>query len=236
MKAIIEKLIDIVLSPLALNIDSFDLMCVGLYSEITGNIYLGKRPDENSVLELQKAGITHVVSCLNAEEQSRVAFLGQGFDHLFLGVHDGMHEDIAATFPFFFEFAAKLTRPHSNAKLFVHCEAGVSRSATLVIALLMQLENKRFFPVYESVKSKRGQILPNIGFASQLQRLENELPVGDGKCAPSSLATYLHEICNFPADIEMIQSALEQNDFDAVAATKAIFGDEIPRVIQGVKI
>ncbi|MCJ7538443.1 MAG: dual specificity protein phosphatase family protein [Desulfobacterales bacterium] len=235
MTAIFDKLLDIVLSPFALNIDSFEEVYGGLFSEITSNIYIGARPDEISVPELEKAGITHVVSCLNEEERSGVEFLEQDFEHLFLGVHDGMHEDIAAKFPQFFDFTANLTHCYSNSKLFVHCGAGVSRSATLVIAQLMKLETKRFFDAYKSVRSRRSQVLPNIGFASQLQRLENDLLAEERTNSPSSLALYLHQVCNLPADVEVIQSALEQNSFDAVAATMAIFGGEIPRVMQGVR-
>lgn len=236
MKAIFDKILDIVLSPLSLNIDSFGDMYGELFSEITSNIYLGARPDETSVAELKKIGITHVVSCLNEEERSSVEYLKLDFDHLFLGVHDGMHEDIAAKFPQFFDFTTNLMYRYSNSKLFVHCEVGVSRSATLVIAQLMKLETKGFFDAYKSVKSKRSQVLPNIGFASQLQRLENDLLAEEQINSPSSLALYLHQVCNLPAEVEIIQSVLEQNGFDAVEAIMAIFGGEIPRVIQGVKL
>lgn len=189
-----------------------------------------------SVSVLKKMGITHVVSCLDEEERSSVDFLRQCFDHLFLGVRDGMHEDIAATFSQFFTFAETVIRADSPSKLFVHCEAGVSRSPTLVIAQLMKLETKRFFNAYQSVKSRRGQVLPNVGFASQLQRLENDLLPKSRTSSPSSLALYLHHVCNLPADIDLIQSVLEQNGFDAVAAARAIFGGDIPRVMQGVRL
>lgn len=236
MKALFNKVIDIVLSPLSLKIDSFGDMNEGLFTKITNTIYLGRRPDENSVKELQKEGITHVVSCLNEEERSSVAFLGQDFCHLFLGVHDGMHENIAVKFPQFFDFTSNLMNPHSKFKLFAHCEVGVSRSATLVIAQIMKTEMRSFFDVFTSVKSKRSQILPNIGFASQLQRLENDLLSDNRICSPSSLALYLHNTCNLPANIELTQSMLERHGFEASDAIMSIFGGEIPRVVQGVKV
>jgi len=151
-------------------------------------------------------------------------------------VHDGIHENITDVFPQFFDFTEDLKNQHSKTRLFVHCESGVSRSATLVIARIMKLEAKSFFSTYKSVKSKRGHILPNIGFASQLQRLENDLLAKKHDNSPSSLALFLQQACRLPADIEIIQSMLEQYHFDAVAAIMAIFGGEIPRVIQGVKL
>jgi protein-tyrosine phosphatase len=235
MKAIIDKLADRVLSRLGLGLDfSIDLR-ESFFSQITRTLYLGARPNRERVQELKGAGVTHVVSCLMEDERSQMAFLQQDFHHLFLAVHDGMHQDIAGTFSQFFDFAAAATASDPRAKLFVHCEVGVSRSATLVIALLMKTEGMSFFDALCRVRSKRFQVLPNIGFASQLQRLEHELQPRSVTSVPSSLAQYLHRICNAPVEIEVLQSALERHRYDAPAALRMIFGGEIPRVIQGVR-
>jgi atypical dual specificity phosphatase len=235
MKAVLGKLADRVLSRLGLGLDfSVDLR-ESFCSQITPILYLGARPNAERVQELKAAGVTHVVSCLREEERSQVAFLQQDFHHLFLGIHDGMHQDIAATFSPFFEFTAAATRSDPKAKLFVHCEVGVSRSATLAIALLMKTEGLSFFDALCRVRSKRFQVLPNIGFASQLQRFEHELEPRSVASVPSSLARYLHGICNAPIEIEVLESALERHRYDAPAALRMIFGGEIPRVIQGVR-
>jgi atypical dual specificity phosphatase len=235
MKATIDRLVDRVLSQLGLRVDfSVDLR-ESFFSPITPSLFLGARPNQERVQELKEAGVTHVVSCLTEDERSQMAFLQQDFHHLFLGVHDGMHQDIAETFSHFFDFAAGATAGAPEAKLFVHCEVGVSRSATLVIALLMKTENLSFFDALCRVRSKRFQVLPNIGFASQLQRLELELQPISATRAPSSLARYLHRICNAPVEIEILESALERHSYDAPAALRMIFDGEIPRVVQGVR-
>jgi hypothetical protein len=146
-----------------------------------------------------------------------------------------MHEDIRETFSKVVDFAEAATASDPKAKLFVHCEIGVSRSATLAIALLMKTEDMSFFDALCRVRSKRFQVLPNIGFASQLQRLEHDLQPYSVTKAPSSLARYLHEICNAPVEIDVLQSALERQRYDAPAALKMIFDGEIPRVVQGVR-
>jgi len=235
LKAVIEKIIDFGLSPFCLDIDFSQFMKKDLFSEVTKRIYLGVRPDDILVTELEEVGITHVVSCLNEEKRPSVEFLKNRFNHLFIGVRDRIDEDISAVFPMFFAFSESIRNKKANSKLFVHCEAGVSRSATLIIALLMKLEGKGFFDTYLSVKSKRARILPNIGFASQLQAMEHVLLENKISKSPSSLALYLHRSCNIPADIGTIQYALERNSFDAVNAIKSIFGGEIPRVVQGVR-
>jgi protein-tyrosine phosphatase len=236
MKAILDKLADRVLSRLGRGLDfSVDLR-ESFFSEITRTLYLGARPNEERVPELKGAGVTHVVSCLAEDDRSQTAFLGQHFDHLFLGVRDGMHEDIAGTFSQLFDFATAATASDAKAKLFVHCEVGVSRSATLAIALLMKTEGLSFFDALREVRSKRFQVLPNIGFASQLQRLEHELQPRSVTSVPSSLAQYLHGICNAPVEIEVLQSALERHCFDAPTALRMIFDGDIPRVVQGVRL
>lgn len=232
MKSKLNKFADRVLSGLGLDLDfSVDLRGSFL-SPITPALYLGARPTAERVQELKEAGVTHIVSCLPDEHRSRVEFLEADFHHLFLGVRDGMHQDIAGTFPRFFDFAEQAREP--RAKLFVHCEVGVSRSATLVIALLMKTENLSFIDALRRVRSERFKVLPNIGFASQLQRLEHELKPAVTK-GPSSLAQYLRHVCNAPLDIDVLQSVLEEHDYDAPAALMMIFGGEIPRVVQGVR-
>lgn len=208
----------------------------GFLSEITPIVSLGARPNRERVETLKLAGVTHVVSCLTEEHRSQTAFLREDFQHLFLGVDDGMHQDIAASFPRFFDFAEAAVGSDPKAKLFVHCEVGVSRSATLVTAFLMRTEGLSFFEALSRVRSKRIQVLPNIGFASQLQRLEHELQPHSVNADPSSLAQYLRQVCNAPAEIEVLQAALERHGYDAPAALRTIFGGEIPRVVQGVRV
>lgn len=201
------------------------------FHAISRALTLGRRPAPGQVDQLRGLGITHVVSCLAEGERGSVAFLGADFETLFVPIRDGMHEDIAASFPAFFDFVAGA----GEGRVLVHCEVGVSRSATLVIAHQMKAERLRFFEAYQRVRARRVQVLPNVGFASQLQRFEDRLfgePRADGH---ASLTLYLHEVCKVPADIDLLQRMLERHDYDALAAIRAIFGGEIPRVIQGVR-
>lgn len=52
----------------------------------------------------------------------------------------------------------------------VHCNAGVSRSASVVIGYLMQRRDMRFEEAYNLVKSWRPCIQPNAGFMQQLKK------------------------------------------------------------------
>lgn len=235
MKKIIDLLTSRMLSLLGLNFD-VELQ-EDLFSQISSDVFLGSHPTPEQVETLKKKGITHIVSCLDEEKRSKVAFLNADFQTLFLPVKDGIHEDISLALPTFFNFMSHSQSSSSKAKVLVHCEAGVSRSATLVLAHLMNRDRKSFFDTFKELHSKRAKVLPNIGFASQLQKFEHsyckEKPALDRL---SSLAQYLHEICNVPVEIEVLQSVLEANDYNALSAIHAVFGEDIPRVIQGVRV
>lgn len=62
-----------------------------------------------------------------------------------------------------------------NRKVFVNCFAGVSRSATIVIAYLIYKQNMTYQDAYDFLKSKRYVISPNSHFVNQLVKLEKEL-------------------------------------------------------------
>ena len=64
----------------------------------------------------------------------------------------------------------------SSEHVLVHCNSGMSRSATLVIAFLMSRRGMSLAVAYETTRSARPVILPNRGFFGALQR--HELALG----------------------------------------------------------
>ena len=57
-------------------------------------------------------------------------------------------------------------------RVFVHCQMGVSRSSTIVIAYMMNKYNLPFSDVFKLVQSKRQCVRPDSGFVKQLRDLE----------------------------------------------------------------
>ena len=60
-------------------------------------------------------------------------------------------------------------------KVLVHCMAGASRSATIVIAYLMWTNKWKFDKALDFVTTKRPIVCPNDGFQSQLKIFEKLL-------------------------------------------------------------
>lgn len=65
----------------------------------------------------------------------------------------------------------------SGGIVFVHCKAGISRSATSVISYLMKKYSWTLSKTTTFVKSRRSVICPNFGFTRQLQEWEKMLKV-----------------------------------------------------------
>lgn len=64
---------------------------------------------------------------------------------------------------------------HTNLKenILVHCNAGVSRSPSIIIAYLMIIMKLSYDEAYNIVKKARNCIRPNDGFVKQLRGIEN---------------------------------------------------------------
>ncbi|EAR92950.2 dual specificity phosphatase domain protein (macronuclear) [Tetrahymena thermophila SB210] len=63
----------------------------------------------------------------------------------------------------------------------VHCAAGVSRSASCVIAYIMQKKQMTYPTAFNFVKKKRRVISPNPGFLKQLQQFDKQLSSNSSK-------------------------------------------------------
>ena len=60
-------------------------------------------------------------------------------------------------------------------KVLVHCAAGMSRSATIIICYVMKHLGKSSLEAINFVKSKHKESSPNLGFIRQLKAFEVEL-------------------------------------------------------------
>jgi len=90
------------------------------------------------------------------------------FKAMYIALDDSVVEDIRQHFDQAHEFIAR-------APTLVHCYAGISRSATLVISYVMKHKKMTLKKALKYCRSKRCVIDPNPGFISQLLDYEKEL-------------------------------------------------------------
>jgi protein-tyrosine phosphatase len=101
--------------------------------------------------------------------------------------HDHETENILAKFlPEVLSFVNK----HSKEKVLFHCRSGQSRSATLLIAVLV-CSGLTLLEAFSRVKTRREIVYPNIGFFRQLVGLEKQIHNGESSI-PLDVVETLH--------------------------------------------
>lgn len=101
-------------------------------------------------------------------------------------VNDTDSADLSSWFPQAISFIDSVKE--RNGKVLVHCQAGVSRSATICLAYLMFTVKIGLEAAFEHVKSRRSVISPNLNFMSQLKNFEQELGLSDQSSSNPSLS------------------------------------------------
>ena len=135
-------------------------------SEIIPNkLYLGNYYSATLKESLKEKGITHILMTgyyLNE-------IYPNDFTYMTIEIDDDEHEDI---FKYFYSCINLIEK--SNI-VYVHCQAGMSRSASFVIAYVMFHFKYKLKEAFDYVQERREIICPNEGFMMQLKDLEKVL-------------------------------------------------------------
>jgi len=117
-------------------------------------------------------GITHILGVTQFGEVAK--FLDENkFVYKIIVMHDEVDCDLRQYFDDSFSFIQSCLR--DSGRIFVHCNQGRSRSATLVTAYLMRVNKWSFLQALGYLQSKRPSCHPNEGFVQQLIKYEHDL-------------------------------------------------------------
>jgi len=94
-----------------------------------------------------------------------------------LAASDNASQNLAQYFLEAFQFIEEALRQKSA--VLIHCQAGISRSSTILIAFIMFRSRLSMLQAYKFVKSKRTIISPNLNFMGQLLEFEQKLQRGE---------------------------------------------------------
>lgn len=78
----------------------------------------------------------------------------------------------------------------SGGRVLVHCQAGISRSATICLAYLMHTQRVKLDEAFDFVKRRRQVISPNLGFMGQLLQFETDVLCRGWKARTPSPASW----------------------------------------------
>ena len=136
-------------------------------------LFLGNYYDATDVSMLQELGITHVLDA-TSENLSSACASSLGLSYLPIPVWDQEGADIASHFPAALAFISAASE--AQGRVLVHCRAGISRSATLVMAYLMRAGHAGSLrEALKTVVEQRPYVLPNVSFREQLLDYEMSL-------------------------------------------------------------
>lgn len=139
-------------------------------TRILPHLYLGCQRDVlNKELMLQN----DIVYVLNASSTCPKPDFIPDSHFLRVPVNDSFCEKILPWLDRSVEFIEKAKA--CNARVLVHCLAGISRSATIAIAYIMKRRDMSLDEAYRFVKEKRPTISPNFNFLGQLLDFEKKL-------------------------------------------------------------
>lgn len=95
------------------------------------------------------------------------------FSYMRIALYDDPRQEIYSSFDNATQFIHSSIQ--SGKPVFVHCMAGISRSASIVIAYLMRYRRMKLHKAIKFLKNKRDIIKPNIGFYDALVAYERYL-------------------------------------------------------------
>ena len=128
---------------------------------------------------LCQIGVTHVISIVANPDKVRVP---KRLRRLSLALRDEKDEDITACFDTAWAFACEARRSLADGgeggKLLIHCKMGRSRSATLVLLVLLRSREYTLQTAWLHLRSCRRQMALNTGFVQQLIAEEEAITGG----------------------------------------------------------
>uniref|UniRef100_A0A1A8I527 Dual specificity protein phosphatase 2 n=2 Tax=Nothobranchius kuhntae TaxID=321403 RepID=A0A1A8I527_NOTKU len=137
--------------------------------ELLPFLFLGSAVHSSRREALAAAGITAV---LNVSSTCPNFYEGE-LQYLRLTVEDTLVADIRACFQTAIAFIDSVKQ--SGGRVLVHCQAGISRSATICLAYLMHTQRVRLDEAFDFVKQRRHVISPNLAFMGQLLQFETDI-------------------------------------------------------------
>ena len=137
-------------------------------NEIEDKLWLGNSFAAKDIKDLKEKGITKILTVMDTPLN-----IEEGFNRKVIEVMDTINQNIIKYFGECLKFIK------GDEKILIHCAAGASRSATIVIAYLMWKNKIKYDEALQFVQKKRSIVWPNREFKEQLKMFEKLLIEND---------------------------------------------------------
>jgi protein-tyrosine phosphatase len=131
--------------------------------EILHGLYIGNIYSVYDSIKLKNIGITHIISVLSGFDPP----YPDTFNYLILNALDNTNTHLSQNFEKTNKFIEEAFS--ENGKILIHCQAGRSRSATILAAYIIKTFGMPVDITINLIKSKRNIIEPNSEFINQLR-------------------------------------------------------------------
>ncbi|TNV77468.1 hypothetical protein FGO68_gene12508 [Halteria grandinella] len=186
-------------------------------TQIIPYLFLGDMDLAQDKESLSIINCKHILHCTNTFKPC----FESDFNYKALSINDMPQENLLLLFDDAIDFIKHAI--DSEETIYVHCNAGVSRSASFVIAYFIREHGLTFEEALNFVKAKRGCVFPNYGFQKQLQQYAKTVASskkgsdsgkgGAGDIAsvlPSTAAVDLQAMFSQPPPMTSIEESKEQ--------------------------
>ena len=135
-------------------------------SQILPWLFLGSYKNACDKEDLRTLNITYVLNCAF----ECISFYPKNVKYKHLKIYDHPGFNIMPYLDKAVEFIEEAK--NNNCNILVHCQMGISRSTTCLLAYLIAREGFNVVSGLSFVKKKRKMIMPNYGFVQQLTQFE----------------------------------------------------------------
>ena len=133
-------------------------------SKVAEGLYIGSAENASDIKWLSRNGITHIVNCALELPD----YFPKRFNYLSLNLDDTPSQNLNDAFEKSYRFIHSAIT--NGGRVLVHCYAGISRSASMVIYYLMRRYARNYYQAINYLMSKHNRANPNYGFVDQLMR------------------------------------------------------------------
>ncbi len=137
----------------------------GIFSEIIPNLFLGGETVAEQKL-LEDKGIKNVISAMNAPP-----LFSDPINQIIIPIDDTINQNISQHFEQTYLYIRDCLE--KNKPVLVHCHAGVSRSAAIVISFIMRDRKMKYDDAIAFVRKVRKCVNPNLHFVLELRSFES---------------------------------------------------------------